>query len=79
MKFIADPRYQLVMKYLTAIMAVAYIVLGTAVLLSMGKLEQMPAAQKVPLGIMLIGYGIFRAWRFAVKYLLTKGENNDEQ
>jgi hypothetical protein len=79
MKFTADPRYQLVMKYLMAVMAVAYMVLGTAVLLSMGGLEHMPAAQKFTLGLMLIAYGIFRSWRFSVRYLLTKGENNDEQ
>lgn len=79
MKFVADPRYQLVMKYLMAIMSLAYVAMGTALLLSVGNLAHVPTVQKLSLGLMLICYGLFRAYRFVGKYLLKKKEENDEQ
>ncbi len=76
MKIQSDPRAQQVMKWMTIIMAVAYMVLGTLLLLSFGDLQHMPKAQRLPMGIMLICYGLFRAYRFFRKYRHLKEDED---
>lgn len=75
MKFITDPRYQRVMKWVTAVMALAYTGMGAALLLSLGDLQHVPAMPRIPLGLMMVCYGLFRAWRFVKQYYSKKEED----
>ena len=60
------------MKYFTILMAFIYIVLGIFVLVQ----QTFNLAYKIPLGIVLIAYGLFRAFNTYQKYFRGR-ENQD--
>ena len=60
------------MKYFAIVMAFIYVVLGTFLLIQ----QTFTLAYKIPLGIVLILYGLFRAFNTYQKYFRDR-ENTD--
>ena len=56
-----------IMKYIGIVMALLYVGLGIAVLVSPGNLFNIPSKYIFPLGTLLIVYGLFRAYRIYQK------------
>lgn len=61
------------MKYFSILMAFIYIVLGVFVIVQ----QTYNLAYKIPLGIVLIAYGLFRAFSNYQKYF--RGRENDNR
>jgi hypothetical protein len=57
-----------ILKYLGLGMALIYIVAGVTILFRPQKLFNIPEAYVVPIGIALLGYGLFRSYRLYQKY-----------
>lgn len=79
MRFETNSNYQLVSKWMAAVMSLAYIALGLALLLSIGRLGEMSGTQRMLLGGMMLCYGLFRGVRFVTKYLIKKKEDDDRE
>ena len=62
------PTFEVVMKYLGILMAFIYVTAGITVLFKSQELFSVPKPYIVPLGIGLMSYGIFRAYRLYQKY-----------
>jgi uncharacterized protein YhhL (DUF1145 family) len=58
---------------LNAFVAVSYTALGIFILVA-GKMLQMPQMYKTLLGVVILLYGIFRMYRFYLKYKSEKDE-----
>ena len=56
------------LKYLGLVMALIYIVAGVTVLFQPAKLFNIPKPYVLPIGIALLGYGVFRSYRLYQKY-----------
>lgn len=57
-----------VLKYLGLVMALIYVIAGVTVLFQPQKLFNIPKAYVLPIGIALLGYGLFRSYRLYQKY-----------
>jgi len=56
------------MKYLSILMVLLYIGLGLVILTDGGNIIDVPDAYIMPLGLGLLGYGLFRCYRVYVYY-----------
>jgi hypothetical protein len=65
------------MKYLNILMAFIYIVLGVVLLVQPGQILSIPAKYKIPLGITLTLYGLFRAYTVYQKNRHDSKEDNN--
>lgn len=52
------------MGYFKLVMALVYITLGLSLLMVPSLLQELPRVHKLPLGIVLAGYGIFRLFKW---------------
>jgi len=57
-----------VMKYVSIAMALIYVVVGILVLSGSEKFFQIPKPYSLPIGLTLLGYGLFRGYRLYTKY-----------
>ncbi len=55
-------------QYLSILMVILYISIGVAVVDGYNTLFHIPEKYSLPMGIVLIGYGIFRAYKVYQKY-----------
>lgn len=78
MKANVNPKYKLVVKWITALMVLGYMGMGGAVLLGLGNLANIPTVHKLPLGVILLCYGMFRAYRLITKIALKNKNETDE-
>jgi hypothetical protein len=62
-------RYTVVVKGLEILMAIVYIALGIFVLWKSTEKFNIPERFILPLGLSLIAYGLFRAYRVYTKYI----------
>ena len=60
--------FDIVMKYLGILMAIVYVTAGITVLYRSNQVSGIPGPYVVPLGIGLMAYGIFRAYRLYQRY-----------
>ena len=70
-----NTQYQKIMKWTSAIMAIAYVALGASLLLALGDLEHVPGTTRILLGLMMASYGLFRAYRFWSNHYSKKEED----
>ncbi len=59
---------QNLMRYLGFLMSLVYVFVGSAVVWRSEELFNIPGKYALPLGGLLIGYGVFRAYRLYQKY-----------
>lgn len=59
---------EMVVKYLAVIMALAYVVIGALLIARSGSMVNITGKYTVPLGVILIGYGIFRCYKTYQRY-----------
>jgi hypothetical protein len=57
------PAFQVILKYFQGFMAIVYVLLGIAILWRSEQLFHIPESYSIPLGIILIAYGIIRGYR----------------
>lgn len=57
-----------VMKYMGIAMALVYVVVGAVVLSGSEKFFQIPRPYAMPIGLALVGYGLFRGYRLYAKH-----------
>ncbi len=57
-----------VMKYFGMVMALLYVAAGLTLVLQSHGLFDIPGQYAIPLGISLMGYGVFRGYRLYQKY-----------
>jgi len=57
------PTFQVILKYFQAFMALVYVVLGIAIFWKSEQLFNLPSTYSIPLGTILISYGIIRGYR----------------
>ena len=57
------PTFQVILKYFQGFMAIVYVLLGIAILWRSEQLFHIPETYSIPLGIILIAYGIIRGYR----------------
>lgn len=63
------------MKAVAMVMSAAYVVMGVVLLLAIGDLQHVPGTTRLLLGILMIGYGLFRAYRFWKQHYVNKEED----
>lgn len=56
------------MKYLSVLMVLLYVGLGLLILTDGNNIIDVPDAYAMPLGLALLGYGLFRSYRVYVHY-----------
>ena len=57
------PTFSVIIRYFQGIMALVYIILGIAILWKSDQIFHIPSSYSIPLGIILISYGILRGYR----------------
>jgi hypothetical protein len=57
-----------IMKYAGVGIALLYMIVGILLLLGSGKFFQVPEPYRLPIGLALLGYGLFRGYRLFKKY-----------
>ena len=57
------PTFQVILKYFQGFMALVYVLLGIAIFWKSEQLFNIPGSYSVPLGTILIAYGIIRGYR----------------
>jgi hypothetical protein len=57
------PNFQVIIKYFQGVMALVYVLLGIAIFWKSEELFHIPSSYSVPLGMILISYGILRGYR----------------
>ena len=60
--------FEVILKYLAFTMALLYVVAGIAVLFWSSLLFDIPSAYVLPIGLALLGYGLFLIYRLYLKY-----------
>jgi hypothetical protein len=60
--------FDTIMKYMGIIMAVLYVAVGIALLWRANELFNMPSKYALPLGGLLVLYGVFRGYRVIQKH-----------
>lgn len=55
------------MTYFNLIMTLIYVTLGLALLMVPSVLSELPKIHKLPLGLVLVGYGIYRFFKWISK------------
>ena len=57
------PTFQVILKYFQGLMALVYVLLGITVLWKSEQLFRLSSTYSIPLGTILIAYGIVRGYR----------------
>ncbi|HMI67227.1 MAG TPA: hypothetical protein VK517_14385 [Cyclobacteriaceae bacterium] len=57
------PTFQVILKYFQGFMALVYVCLGIAILWKSEQLFHIPETYSIPLGTILVAYGIIRGYR----------------
>jgi hypothetical protein len=57
-----------VVKYFAALMCVVYVILGAGIIWAPKDIINSPSKYSVPMGTILIAYGLFRGYRIYLKY-----------
>ena len=57
------PTFQVILKYFQGFMALVYVILGIGIFWKSEQLFNIPATYSVPLGTILVAYGILRGYR----------------
>lgn len=57
------PNFQVILKYFQGFMALVYVLLGIAIFWKSEQLFKIPDTYSIPLGTILIAYGIIRGYR----------------
>ncbi len=57
------PTFQVILKYFQGFMALVYILLGLAIFWKSEALFRIPETYSIPLGTILVSYGIIRGYR----------------
>lgn len=60
--------FDVAMKYLGIVMAIVYVITGVVVLLKPRDLLNIPDEYSIPLGCVMIAYGLYRGYRNYQKY-----------
>lgn len=60
--------FEMIMKYLGLAMAVVYVVIGVAIVWRADEMFRLPSNYSLPLGCLLIIYGLFRGYGVYRKY-----------
>ena len=63
-----EPGLQVVMKYFEMLMSLLYVALGIGILSKSDALALLPKKIAIPLGCILIAYGLFRGYRVYRRY-----------
>lgn len=79
MKIADNTRNKLIMKWMAAVMSLAYSALGLTLLLSDALLVEVPWSQRLLLGAIIFCYGLFRGYRFVATYYINKEKDSDEE
>lgn len=61
------------MHYFSLVMILVYLATGFAVLMAPAVFAEVPKIHKLPLGLLLIGYGVFRLY----KWILQRAKTNE--
>lgn len=64
----ASSTIDIFIKYLSVLMVIVYVVLGILVLMGGGNFISVPDHYMLPVGLALLGYGLFRSYRVYVLY-----------